>query len=74
MDDGVWVRDEVSSPCVKLCVIHPEAELCTGCFRSLDEIAQWSKMTDAKRQEVMAELPARKPLIVRRRGGRKGRL
>ena len=23
--DEIWKRDEVESPCVKLCVIHPEA-------------------------------------------------
>lgn len=23
MKDDVWKRDEIASPCVKLCVVHP---------------------------------------------------
>ena len=26
MSDEVWTRDEIESPCVKICLIHPEAE------------------------------------------------
>lgn len=72
--DDIWRRDEVESPCVKVCVIHPEARLCVGCLRSLDEIAAWSGMGHAARSAVMADLPARAPLVARRRGGRAGRL
>ncbi|MBE2278432.1 MAG: DUF1289 domain-containing protein [Rhodobacteraceae bacterium] len=74
MKDDIWRRDEIESPCVKICVIHPEARLCVGCLRSLDEIAQWSRMTTAERQGIMAELPARGPRLARRRGGRAARL
>jgi uncharacterized protein len=73
-DDAVWMRDEVDSPCVKLCVIHPEERLCVGCFRTMDEIAVWSQMTPAARKAVMADLPARAPRLAKRRGGRIGRL
>ncbi|WP_022704534.1 DUF1289 domain-containing protein [Pseudorhodobacter ferrugineus] len=71
--DDIWKRDEVESPCVKLCVIHPEARLCVGCYRSIDEITQWSRMTPEVRREVMAELPARAKGLTKRRGGRSGR-
>ncbi|MCV2881522.1 DUF1289 domain-containing protein [Actibacterium sp. XHP0104] len=74
MSDEVWKRDEVESPCVKICVIEPKSRLCTGCLRSLDEIAAWGRMTPDARRAVMAELPARKPLLTQRRGGRAGRL
>ncbi len=73
-DDSPWSRDEVESPCVKLCVIHPEERLCVGCYRTIDEIAVWSQMTPAARAKVTADLPARAPRMVRRRGGRSGRL
>ena len=74
MTDDVWRRDEIESPCVKVCVVHPESGLCLGCHRSIDEIAAWSSMTPEARRAVMAELPgradrARPP----RRGGRQGR-
>lgn len=72
--DDVWQRDEVASPCVKLCVVHPEARICVGCYRSIDEISIWSRMTAVERSAVMAELPARAPTLVKRRGGRMGRL
>jgi uncharacterized protein len=72
--DDIWRRDEVESPCVKVCVIHPEARLCVGCLRSLDEISAWSRMGHEARRAVMADLPARAPLVARRRGGRAGRV
>lgn len=72
--DGVWTRDEVESPCVRLCVVHPEARICTGCYRSIDEITRWSKMDPQERREIMAALPDRAPLLAKRRGGRAARL
>ncbi len=73
-DDEVWNRDEVESPCVRICVVHPEARLCTGCLRSIDEITRWSRMTPSERRAIMAELPSRAGQILRRRGGRAARL
>jgi uncharacterized protein len=72
--DEIWRRDEVESPCVKVCVIHPEARLCVGCLRSLDEISAWSRMGHDARSAVMADLPGRAHLVARRRGGRAARL
>ena len=70
----VWTRNEIESPCVRVCVVHPEARICTGCFRTVDEIARWSKMTAEERREIMAALPSRKSRIATRRGGRAARL
>lgn len=72
--DEVWKREEVQSPCVKLCVVHPEERICVGCFRSIDEISSWSRLTPAERTAIMAELPARAPRLAKRRGGRMQRL
>ncbi|MDP4032612.1 MAG: DUF1289 domain-containing protein [Pseudorhodobacter sp.] len=72
--DGVWQRDEIESPCIKLCVVHPAEHICVGCMRSVEEIANWSRMTQAARAAVMAELPNRAPALARRRGGRAARL
>lgn len=74
MSDEVWKRDEIESPCMKVCVIHPAERICTGCFRSIDEITQWSRMTPDARRRVMAELPDRAPRLKKRRGGRAGRI
>ncbi|MCZ0960337.1 DUF1289 domain-containing protein [Paracoccus benzoatiresistens] len=50
----------IESPCIKVCVIDPASGLCTGCLRSLDEIAAWSRLSPDARRLIMAELPARK--------------
>ena len=74
MSDEVWKRDEIESPCIKLCVVDPHSRLCTGCLRSIDEIGRWSRMTPAERRTVMAELPGRAGTFGKRRGGRAGRM
>jgi hypothetical protein len=72
--DDVWKRDEIASPCVKLCVVHPEARICVGCLRTIDEISQWSRLSHEERAVVMTELPTRAPLLAKRRGGRMARM
>jgi len=74
MTNMVWQRDEVESPCVRICVVHPTEQICTGCYRTLDEIARWSRMDSSERADIMEALPARKPLLAKRRGGRAARL
>lgn len=71
MTDEVWKREEIESPCVKICVVHPESGLCIGCLRTLDEIARWGALSAEERRRIMMELPARKPRLTLRRGGRK---
>lgn len=73
-DAPIWKRAEIESPCVNICVIHPETRLCTGCARSIDEIGSWSRMTPEMRRSVMAELPTREAAPKGRRGGRAARL
>ena len=74
MSDEVWKRQEIESPCIKVCVIHPQSRLCTGCLRSIDEITAWTRMTPEDRRTVMAALPSRARLLQQRRGGRAARL
>ena len=72
--DPVWSRDEIQSPCVRICVVHPEARICTGCLRTLDEIRDWSRMSPEERAEIMQALPDRAPMLRKRRGGRAARM
>ena len=51
------------TPCIKICVVDGESGLCLGCYRRLNEVAGWSKMTPEARDAVMAELPSRVNLI-----------
>jgi uncharacterized protein len=52
-------EDSVSSPCNRVCVMHPTSRICIGCGRSLDEIARWAALNEAERLAIMARLPAR---------------
>ena len=78
MTDTIWSRDEIESPCVKVCVLHPTEKLCMGCYRTGAEIAAWSRFSPDQRREVMDALPARANRVESarppRRGGRAGRL
>jgi uncharacterized protein len=74
MTDEIWRRDEPESPCVKICVIERDSRLCTGCLRTIDEIAAWAGMTPEARRAIMADLPGRAARLPGRRGGRAGRL
>ncbi len=68
---------DIATPCVKICVIDPETDLCIGCARTRGEIGDWIGLSDQGRASVMAELPARMESLTlrkRRRGGRAGRL
>jgi len=49
----------ISSPCNRVCVVHPAARICVGCGRSLDEIARWIALSEGERVAIMAQLPAR---------------
>jgi hypothetical protein len=70
----IWTRDEIDSPCVRVCVVHPEARICIGCHRTTDEIRLWSKMSPEERRDIMQALPERAPMLRgHRRGGRSGR-
>jgi predicted Fe-S protein YdhL (DUF1289 family) len=74
MSDEVWRRDEVESPCVRICVVHAEARICVGCYRTMQEITDWSRMSPEARRAVIAVLPTRADLVKPvRRGGRAGR-
>ncbi|MFN3275184.1 MAG: DUF1289 domain-containing protein [Paracoccus sp. (in: a-proteobacteria)] len=48
------------SPCIRLCAIDPGTRLCSGCLRSLDEIARWSGLTPAQQRAIIADLPHRR--------------
>ncbi|MBL4768729.1 MAG: DUF1289 domain-containing protein [Rhodobacteraceae bacterium] len=73
-DNSIWARNEIESPCIQICVVHPVERICTGCYRSIDEISRWSRMTAAERKAVMDELSARASQLTKRRGGRAARL
>ncbi len=51
---------DVASPCIDICRMDPASGLCEGCARTIDEIAVWSQLDDARKRAVLAALPARR--------------
>jgi len=47
----------IVSPCQNVCKI--EDNICIGCFRTLDEISVWSKLSSQKRAEIMESVKKR---------------
>jgi predicted Fe-S protein YdhL (DUF1289 family) len=45
-------HSEVASPCVRNCCLDLD-DICVGCGRSLQEIKNWSQLSDAQRIVVL---------------------
>ena len=43
---------DIESPCVRDCCLNDE-DICLGCFRSLDEITDWSVANNQKRIVIL---------------------
>jgi len=50
----------IASPCINVCRIDPRTRRCQGCARTIEEIGQWTRLSDAERDRIMGELPNRK--------------
>ena len=50
---------QIQSPCKLICELDLEKGLCKGCGRSREEIAKWTRYSDAQRAFIMTELEAR---------------
>ncbi|MBD2860170.1 DUF1289 domain-containing protein [Spongiibacter sp. KMU-158] len=46
------VEKPVASPCISVCVLD-EQDICTGCFRNVQEITEWSVLSNEARREVV---------------------
>ena len=49
----------VASPCTSICIVDPVTGLCSGCFRTLEEIAGWIDFSATEKRSVIAALEAR---------------
>lgn len=54
------LASKTGSPCVNICKLDDRG-VCLGCFRTVEEIARWSRMTEHERAAVNAALNARRP-------------
>ncbi len=53
----------IATPCVMVCTVDGASGLCLGCFRTLPEIATWSRMSEEERATIMADLDGRRGKI-----------
>lgn len=49
----------VASPCIKVCVLDARS-VCVGCGRTIDEITQWSRLTEEQRRLVVDQAQQRR--------------
>jgi uncharacterized protein len=56
------IRLEPESPCINICLMDTENRYCVGCWRTLDEIRDWSTMSAEHREEILKLLPDRAPI------------
>ncbi|MEY3725253.1 MAG: hypothetical protein RLZZ365_1188 [Pseudomonadota bacterium] len=49
----------IGSPCVSWCEMNPKSNYCFGCFRSIEEIASWSNLSEAEKEAIWLALPLR---------------
>ena len=54
---------DVASPCINVCTLDPETQVCLGCLRTIDEIAAWGGASNAERAAIVAQLPARREVF-----------
>lgn len=54
----------VPSPCVNVCRMNAHTGWCEGCWRTIDEIAAWSTMSDEDKLTVWARLDERRECAV----------
>ena len=49
---GLDLADFVPSPCISVCRMDAATGWCEGCYRTLDEIAAWSRASEDERRAV----------------------
>ena len=51
---------DVVSPCISICEIDQASGVCKGCYRTLEEIATWSRMENQQRWDIVQSLRDRR--------------
>ena len=44
------------SPCKNICSIDKKTGLCLGCYRTLEEIALWTKLDVKKKKKIIFQI------------------
>ncbi|WP_308789308.1 DUF1289 domain-containing protein [Vibrio atypicus] len=57
--------DAIKCPCVRNCCLD-ENDVCLGCYRTLEEILSWTKLTKQQKREVLSRCDERRKARGRR--------
>ena len=48
----------IEKPCIRKCALN-ENEICTGCYRTFDEMRLWHKSTDIEKKKILQKAKLR---------------
>jgi predicted Fe-S protein YdhL (DUF1289 family) len=60
MSNPVTGAVNVLTPCLGICRVNKDSQLCEGCFRSPAEVAEWLFYSDEKKRIIMRKLSTRR--------------
>ena len=49
----------VPSPCLSICTMDLSKDVCSGCFRSIEEITLWSTASDQTKRNIWRQIKQR---------------
>jgi prolyl-tRNA editing enzyme YbaK/EbsC (Cys-tRNA(Pro) deacylase)/predicted Fe-S protein YdhL (DUF1289 family) len=53
------VVEHIASPCISVCRMNEVTQLCEGCYRTIDEIIQWSSADDSAKRAIWTHIKQR---------------
>ena len=56
-------QSRAPSPCIGICRMDDAGLYCSGCLRTLDEVATWSTATEETRYEILRNVAARRAAV-----------
>ena len=62
--DTCSVAQTAPSPCVQVCQLDAQQRYCVGCLRSLAELGEWSRASDARKQDIWQAIAGRAAALV----------
>lgn len=51
------------TPCIRVCKLDSQSKICSGCFRTPDEIKNWLLYTDEQQEKIKTLLSLRRELL-----------
>jgi predicted Fe-S protein YdhL (DUF1289 family) len=58
---AVAAVENIPSPCISVCRMRELTGLCEGCYRTLDEIRDWSSADDPAKRTIWRRIAQRLP-------------